>query len=351
MGRGTVLHVGLHRTGTTSLQNALAAAREQLSAEGVAYPLAPDEGFTAHHRLACQIAGAETTASPNGLFLPERREFALALRPRLGPAERPSRGAAERMVLSSELFCTFDEAETARLAELVGDIDRVVLYRRGGIGFVHSCWATKVRWGHAEPFDAFLSETLTGRGRTCLAGPVRYVEMLLRRFGEARVRVRAFEAAIAHPRGIAGDFIEGELGLEPIATETEVANPSRPPAVMELFRAALVRAGEPGPPSRRRFGRFVKLLDAPDWAGPIGELVDMSSDALRPIRIDDVRDDSAVVGPDGTLVIEGAASLGTLEGWRFELDQAVLFAPTEALLALLERRPAFARLVAALGSG
>jgi hypothetical protein len=46
-----ILHIGTHKTGTTSLQAWLANNREALAANGVSYPHATVAHGSGHHRL------------------------------------------------------------------------------------------------------------------------------------------------------------------------------------------------------------------------------------------------------------------------------------------------------------
>jgi hypothetical protein len=63
-----LLHIGTHKTGTTSIQRFCAANREQLRAIGCWYPSTSIAGFPdhyAHHRVAHAIAGRDASFGPD----------------------------------------------------------------------------------------------------------------------------------------------------------------------------------------------------------------------------------------------------------------------------------------------
>lgn len=92
-----LLHVGIHKTGTTALQQALAAARSGLAEQGISYPDTGPEmpldslrSSSAHHGVAHRLASMSTT---------ERLQLALFRRKLERHANR-----ARLTVLSSEAF-------------------------------------------------------------------------------------------------------------------------------------------------------------------------------------------------------------------------------------------------------
>ena len=122
-----VIHAGIHRTGTTSLQMALAANRDALAARGVAYPGAE----RSHQALAWALHRGQSGA----------REV-LAL---LKDAEA---AGADRVVLSGEDFAI--HTDLGWLREVAARIDtRAVFYLRRQDHWVMSWYNQHVKW----PFD------------------------------------------------------------------------------------------------------------------------------------------------------------------------------------------------------
>ena len=65
---GILLHVGMHKTGTTALQGVLYALRDELPAHGVSYPYLGDPGQSVAHHIAARSllqldTGGNTLAS------------------------------------------------------------------------------------------------------------------------------------------------------------------------------------------------------------------------------------------------------------------------------------------------
>src|SRR5579872_2464653 len=77
----TVLHIGLHKTGTSTLQEALADRVDWLARRGVHYPLERGSRGGAH-KLACWLSTPRNNAGPNDLFFPERERFAAEINAR-----------------------------------------------------------------------------------------------------------------------------------------------------------------------------------------------------------------------------------------------------------------------------
>jgi hypothetical protein len=251
------------------LQVGLAARREWLATQGVIYPTDRGEGDVAHGHAFAALALRDVTPSDvNPLFLPERETFAAIHDISPGDIEAvraqwaiPPGGRLR--VLSSELFSTFGGSEIQRLRDACDSLDRVVVYTRDGIAYLHSCWQTKVRWGGHEDFAAFLERSVRLGAATPIRGLLTWVGELERVLGQVVVSRRSFDDATARDGGIVADFIDGELGLtdQLRASEATPENVSPSAAHHELFRAvALVAHDLPG--CTPGFWRFVRCLDS-----------------------------------------------------------------------------------------
>jgi hypothetical protein len=201
-----VLHIGLHKTGTTSIQETLAAHRDLLAARGILFPASLPanhsqfvyDAFSAaperyHANLARGLDAAAIAARTAATVEALRREIA---------AKRPA-----TLVLSAEDACTLSEAEVARLAEVLPGLverpePRVLLYTRHPVTYVESAVEENIR-GNGLTLERAKAIHIAGtadRYRTIAArwGAV---------FGERAVELRAFETAAAGPGGLVGDAL------------------------------------------------------------------------------------------------------------------------------------------------
>lgn len=142
-----VLHIGQHKTGTTSLQDTLARNRVTLRAAGILYPkLGPWR--SAHHALAPALLG--------------KRQTAQDVLHRLGPSaegrsrhylaqlhDMARRGDCDTVVLSSEAFfrrvTARSAAELAEALSAIAENIEVVCYLRHPAAFVLSAISTQVQ--------------------------------------------------------------------------------------------------------------------------------------------------------------------------------------------------------------
>lgn len=145
---GLLVHIGPHKTGTTAIQSAFAAARAALAAEGVTYPgIEP-----APHRAVRNRLGT-------------RRGWDDAIAP--GPIEPwdqlcvETRTAAGTVVVSSEAFCHATVEQAAALGpELRPGPVRVAMTVRPLERVLGSSWQEYVKSGWTTPFDDFLHAVL-----------------------------------------------------------------------------------------------------------------------------------------------------------------------------------------------
>lgn len=142
---GTSLwHVGVHKTGTTTLQGALAGARPRLRELGVLYP-----GRTqAQHAAALGVLGRawgwkdDAVAHPLSGFTSVVDEV---------------RRWTGRSVVSSEHLCEADDAVAARVAEAVGhDRIHVAITLRPLGRLLPSSWQQYLKFGFQRRYDKWL---------------------------------------------------------------------------------------------------------------------------------------------------------------------------------------------------
>jgi hypothetical protein len=345
----TIVHAGFHKTGTTTLQDFLATHRRWLAEQGLHYPADLQPQLTGHHSLAGRLSVARTLDGPNDLFTIEREVFSRIIGARDLPAEAFATALSTDLpltLLSSEEFETFNPAELSNLESCVGFIDRFVLYVRSGIKYIFSCWSAKVRWGYTGAFKTFLRATVDFEPATAVLGPVQFVDMLIDRFGRDRIKVRSFDDAFRHPRGLIGDFVEKELRLaEPKGLRTDYRSNVSPPAVItEVQRALNIWAGVTAlgmAPASHTSLRAA--LAAPDGKRLLEEFTDILAPIMKTITIGDCR--PSTISNDGSIRCLSGRSASLLGIWRFPWEEGIAYCETEELTQALEPCESFIRFV------
>jgi hypothetical protein len=151
-----LLHVGVHKTGTTAVQSALADARADLAARGITYPGAS----TFQHRAV--LAGAGRTF---GWQEAQREDISRA---EWDTLVAQATGTA---VISSEFF---DDLEVDTARRMVSDLGgstrvRVVITLRPIGAILPSAWQQRLKTGYGSTYGHFLKQVfadeLSTRGR------------------------------------------------------------------------------------------------------------------------------------------------------------------------------------------
>lgn len=181
------LHIGLNKTGTSSLQDFLHMNAAALREEGVHYPSAGRDG-AAHHALSKWLK------SPRGMELGAQAPVVSQLLDEIG--------GADKVVLSSEDFHTHGPRSVEHLARLfAGHEVRVVLYLREHVRYLCSWYQQNVQATHLScAFDTFCYFT-----RKPLA---KLVDQWVRPFGRDRVTVRLYDRGLLKGGDIVQDFAE-----------------------------------------------------------------------------------------------------------------------------------------------
>lgn len=154
--KGVLLHIGVHKTGTTAIQAALADARDSLAESGVLYP----GKLQAQHRAALAVLGRPWGWNTRGGAVLDRKHF-----DRL--AKRTSQ-APGRVVVSSEFFCEVPE-ETAIevIRDLRGQSNRsvqVVVTLRNLGKLLPSSWQQYLKYGLTTPYETWLEDVFATPG-------------------------------------------------------------------------------------------------------------------------------------------------------------------------------------------
>jgi hypothetical protein len=247
---GILLHVGPHKTGTTAIQGALAAARPQLLAAGILYPGNRPE----HNRQA-----AAATQRALGW---EHRRVDRGQWTALADAARQYDG---RAVISSEVFC---EADPQAARQVVADLDpdrvQVVVTLRPLEKLLPSNWQQYIKSGYRVPYGKWLENVLESREKRPIT-PSFWLRNnhpeVIRRWSEAAGgpdRVTVVIVDSAKPRSLFNSF-EDLLGLARNTLNADKSGPSNrslSALEVELLRQLNKRAR--GTVAYSDYYRFVK---------------------------------------------------------------------------------------------
>ncbi len=151
-----LLHVGVHKTGTTAIQAALADAREELATHNVRYP----GQLQAQHRAALALLGRPWGWNNRGGGVMDREHFdRLANRTRKAPG---------RVVISSEFFCEASSEQALETVAALGSSGargvHVVITLRNLGKLLPSSWQQYLKYGMTTSYQAWLTDVLATPG-------------------------------------------------------------------------------------------------------------------------------------------------------------------------------------------
>lgn len=156
-GTGILMHIGVHKTGTTAMQAALADARPELVERDIYYP----GKRQAHHRAALAVLERTWGWKNQGGETYERSVFDSL-------AERANRHIG-RVVISSEFFC---EAPAATVDEVVAALGRdrvhVVVTLRNLGRLLPSTWQQYLKYGLATGYEKWLTSIFENPGQSSM---------------------------------------------------------------------------------------------------------------------------------------------------------------------------------------
>lgn len=217
-----ILHIGLGKTGTSVLQQFLAANRDVLAGFGIAYP---DYGRVdnAHHLLSPHV--------PH--YMMERWEFKNLQQwtARLGQT------GYDQTLLSSEIMSSASRSELARYFEVVREVfsPRVIVYLRRQDLMIASIYNQQVKAGRQKrPVDAILERQVASHDYLQKLQP--WEDIL----GRDALVVRAYEPAQLYRGDIRHDFLRNVFGIEideRFVLPTQDPNPAFPAELLEFKRA------------------------------------------------------------------------------------------------------------------
>lgn len=225
-GKTIVLHIGLHKTGTSSIQATLKHNQELLRERGVLYP-----GFLPANHSQFFINAFSSRAEHyhanrrQGLGAAAIAGRAAEQMDRLGRAL--TRFGGSTILLSAEDASTLQAPEVAQarskldaLAETVGVKTnyRVLLYTRNPAAFVSSAMQENVKGNGMRLDDSRELHIRNASGRYR-----RIHDAWAAAFGSDAVSFRCFETACGVPGGLIGDFLH-TIGIPPEGIEHRLTN-------------------------------------------------------------------------------------------------------------------------------
>lgn len=144
-----VLHVGIPKTGTTAVQSAAAARREELAASGVCYP---GSGLN-HLEAVCALMGRSFGWTSGGAGVPPPTRWSELM----AEIERTS---ADRVLISHEFASESTDEQARRFVTELGDQTYVVITMRSFAALLGSSWQQYVKAGRRKAFEPWLGEVL-----------------------------------------------------------------------------------------------------------------------------------------------------------------------------------------------
>ncbi len=315
-----VLHIGTHKTGTTALQSALKARKDELAGLGVTYPL----GHRAQHRACMALVEREFGWAPSRPAEVYRRTW-----DKFAGKVAPIRG---RVLVSSEWLCQADDEQAGRAVRSLGaERVHVLVAFRALARILPSSWQQYLKNGWTARYDEWLGYVLsdppspranssfwqrndlpeTLRRWSGLIGPERITVVvsdesdrdrlpftLADLLGVPRSVMSPPEAArIRSNRSLSLAEAELLLRVNPVAREMMSA-PQYTALVRNGAAEKMVENRTPGPDEPR--------LGIPEWAAPrVAELAARHAQALRESGVRIIGDPATLAAvPDPTPTAE-----------------------------------------------
>ncbi|MBI1261047.1 MAG: hypothetical protein GC184_04930 [Rhizobiales bacterium] len=232
------LHIGTHKTGSTSLQNFFFRNRQKLAKAGVYYPAEGSyfyRGELSQSLLSHSLRNAKPDYLPANLKI-DRAACEGNMRRDIEKSDCPA------VLVSSEHFshsATLAQVESIKkcFAPVVSDM-QVIVYLRRQDHLIESAYNQLTTAGiNTLPFRTWLDQSLKG-GIKNFSYDDR-LHLFAEVFGKSNLHVRVFEKSQLHPSGLIHDFMK-LMGIEDLS-EFELVpslNRSMPPEFIETLRCA-----------------------------------------------------------------------------------------------------------------
>lgn len=340
-----LLHIGTHKTGTTSIQHFCQTNRAALRKQGLWYPpadLGDFDNHYAHHHVAHAIAGRSKQRNAETA----RRFFDRVAR-KLKRGERALISAEpfyrhllvtpeEHEATPGELHAEREErmrafAERVRDVTSTFDVTVMVMLRRQDV-FVESLYAEHIMaTGYRRPIERFLIE------RDFMLDYERRLDAWAQAFGDAAISIQTFDSSKTGP--IERRFIEwaGATWTDDLVIG-ERQNVSLPRALVEYKR--LVNQPGQSAATSQRLRRWLERLASQPIAADLPQLAKVHlAPAERTALLARYRDGNAAIvdrfgGTDAPLFDDPEPTAPTATGAE-SLDQRAYEAITQHLLLML----------------
>lgn len=222
MTRHIILHIGPAKTGTSSLQDGLFAARDDLQAQGFEYPVFGRHRFMqnlpGHH-------GIPATLRRSGEMPPDLLPGLTATDP------------DKTVILSSEDFALMDEAAVAQFVELLGPARiELVYYARRWDGLLPSIWQELVKHGHSWSYLEFVNGQVSAPRASHYLNYAVPLDRWANAVGHENLRLFSYDNILEAGGDIVSHFIGEVLGVTLDAVEVRRENPRWPSERVEILR-------------------------------------------------------------------------------------------------------------------
>jgi hypothetical protein len=207
--RTCILHIGTHKTGTTSLQAMLSLNRAAFAATGVYFPpVGMTQEYSGNHKIAWDLM--------SGNFSNHVEDFLTALR--VSPLPVAIASSEDLSLLHP------DPGTFAKLSALIGECGyrtKVIVYLRAQAPFAESMYAERIKHGDIKRLSDYLHEILTtGTFSPRLSVPIAFeygmmLDRIAAAIGKENIAVRPYPVPIAGDNGIYADFLGAMNSLVP----------------------------------------------------------------------------------------------------------------------------------------
>jgi SAM-dependent methyltransferase len=238
--RKAIIHIGAHKTGTTTIQVALNRNATFLGDVGVVYPVAltsPESGMYGQHSLSFALRGIAEHIGTAGVNV---KTCMLGVHP-LDHVRQLDRNSD--LILSSEDFYDLNEQQIERLKELLdGFAVKILFYVRRQDEAAQALYQTSViNYGLSKSFDQYLSANVSRFDYFLTA------TIWAKIFGRDSITVRRYGRSFLKNGDALADFVEAAeklLGKElnkkawiPVAAELNQGLPEHMVVLMRSYNS------------------------------------------------------------------------------------------------------------------
>jgi hypothetical protein len=234
-----ILHIGPPKTGTSSLQEALAQNRDQLLAQGYDYP-----GFGRHPEMP-QLPGHHGVAES----LQQRQQlpdgFAAAL------SQLPD---DHRVIFSSENFAHLKPEAVQQLVQALGpDNVEVIYYARRWEQLLPSVWQELIKHGHSQSYLEFLNHQTSAPLASVYLNYMNVLDRWAGAAGVDRLRIFSYDNLRTEGLDVVQHFCTRVLGIQLHQPQPRQDNPRQTVGRSETLRMLnwLAFGGRGGSPKVR----------------------------------------------------------------------------------------------------